>query len=241
LPAGTDIYITGGKSHESEIKLAKYLIKTLKTGDTFIDVGAHFGYFSLLASIMVDEEGCVISFEPSPKSYAILKKNAISKKNIIIHNHAVSDQKEIINFYEFPNRYSEYNSADVTQYEKLPWYKNNLPKCMQIETVILSEYIKTQNINPHIIKIDVEGSELKVIYGLKDYLNQSSPIIIMEFLSDGRINEPHKLAENFLRSIQYHSYIIRSDGEILKITDIAHYMAEKNCDSENIVFKRTNN
>ena len=40
LPASTDIYLTGGKSHESEIRLAKFMIHNLVKGDCFVDVGA---------------------------------------------------------------------------------------------------------------------------------------------------------------------------------------------------------
>lgn len=38
LPASTDIFLTGGKSHISEIRLAKYLIKNLHSDSTFISV-----------------------------------------------------------------------------------------------------------------------------------------------------------------------------------------------------------
>lgn len=241
LPAGTDIYLTGGKSHDSEIRLAKYLIKNLKEGDTFIDVGAHFGYFSLLAAKLVNSEGKVISFEPSPKTFNILKQNAVAKENMVILNNAVSDQHAEINFYEFPNRYSEYNSTDVTQYEHFSWFINNQPKCIKIETLILSEYFKSKKINPSIIKIDVEGSEFKVVKSLNDYLTKSSPVIIMEYLTDGRFNQQHILAERFLHSLGYSSFIITHEGEILNVPEIDSYMVAKNCDSENIVFIRTNN
>src|SRR5690606_22546374 len=36
LPASTDIYLTGGKSHDSEIRLARFMIQTLKPGDHFL-------------------------------------------------------------------------------------------------------------------------------------------------------------------------------------------------------------
>jgi len=62
LPSSTDIYLTGGKSHDSETRLAKFLIHELQTGDTFVDVGAHYGYFSLLAAKLVGDTGTVYSF-----------------------------------------------------------------------------------------------------------------------------------------------------------------------------------
>lgn len=44
LPASTDIYLTGGKSHDSEIRLARFLIQNLSGEEHFLDIGAHYGY-----------------------------------------------------------------------------------------------------------------------------------------------------------------------------------------------------
>ena len=75
LPASTDIYLTGGKSHSSEIRLAKFLINNLVAEDCFIDVGAHYGYFTLLAATLVKDKGQVLAFEASKNTFAILHKN----------------------------------------------------------------------------------------------------------------------------------------------------------------------
>ena len=65
LPAGTDLYLTGGKTHDSEIRLARLLLETLRPGDDFVDVGAHFGYFALLAAQLVGPTGRVRAYEAS--------------------------------------------------------------------------------------------------------------------------------------------------------------------------------
>ena len=75
LPAGTDIYLTGGKSHDSEIRLARLMIRQLQPGDTFWDIGAHYGFFSLLATRLVGEAGKVVSFEAAPSTYTVLAQN----------------------------------------------------------------------------------------------------------------------------------------------------------------------
>jgi FkbM family methyltransferase len=48
------------------------LASVLKPGDTFVDVGAHVGYFSVLAAALVGASGQVVSFEPEPGNYAQL-------------------------------------------------------------------------------------------------------------------------------------------------------------------------
>ena len=82
LPAGTDIYLTSGKAHDSEIRLSNYIINTLNENDTFVDVGAHFGFFSLLAGMIVGSQGKVIAFEGGIDTYQVLHKNINLKANI---------------------------------------------------------------------------------------------------------------------------------------------------------------
>ncbi|WP_116126017.1 FkbM family methyltransferase [Lewinella sp. IMCC34183] len=75
LPSGTDIYLTGGKTHDSELRLARYLVKTLRRGNSFLDVGAHYGYFSLLAARRFGGGGRVVALEASPTTFATLASN----------------------------------------------------------------------------------------------------------------------------------------------------------------------
>ncbi|MCU1235127.1 MAG: methyltransferase FkbM family [Candidatus Solibacter sp.] len=49
--------------------------QVLKSGMTFVDVGANWGYFSLLAACKVGTRGRVISLEPDPRMFATLAAN----------------------------------------------------------------------------------------------------------------------------------------------------------------------
>jgi len=59
--------------------LTRAIIEKLRPGDTFVDIGAHVGYYTILASLLVGAEGHVVAFEPTPRtapSHAIpLRKN----------------------------------------------------------------------------------------------------------------------------------------------------------------------
>lgn len=46
----------------------------IKEGDIVIDVGANIGYFTLLFSKLVGENGKVFAFEPESKNFELLKK-----------------------------------------------------------------------------------------------------------------------------------------------------------------------
>lgn len=152
LPASTDIFLTGGKSHSSEIRLAKFLILNLKESDVFFDIGAHYGYFSLLASALTGKSGMVFAFEPSPESYEILKENSKGYTQMNTYNYAVSDTESTLVFYQFPNLYSEYNSFDISQFIDQPWFDDNRPKNIHVQTVSIDSMVEKWNKIPHIIK-----------------------------------------------------------------------------------------
>lgn len=236
LPSSTDIYLIGGKSHDSEIRLAKFLINQLNSGDTFIDVGAHYGYFSLLASKLVGNSGNVFSFEASPTTYRIFEKNAKQTDNVFSHNLAVSDSNEHLKFYEFPNLYSEYNSLDIEQFKNEKWFSEYKPKEVNVKSIMLDDFFSDKKLNPKIIKIDVEGAELKVIKGFEKYLLDNTPLIVIEYLSDERGNTAHVEAEKLLDSLGFQPYIINSTGNLQHVKSIASFFKEKNLDSDNVVF-----
>jgi FkbM family methyltransferase len=236
LPSGTDIYLTGGKAHDSEIRLARFLIHNLKEGDTFVDIGAHFGYFSLLARCLVGKSGAIYSFEASPSTFKMLNKNIGNKNNIECYNLAVSDEVSELKFYEFPNLYSEYNTLEIQQFRDEKWFKNHPPQEIRVKSVTLEGFLANHELTPDIIKIDVEGAESKVINGLKKYLSKHSPLIILEYLSNGRGNLPHRQAEKSLSFFGYKSFAIEKNGKLKHIPKVAEYLNEKCLESDNIVF-----
>ena len=238
LPASTDIYLTGGKSHNSEIRLAKFIIKNLNSGDTFVDVGAHYGYFTLLAASILKEKGKVVSFEASENNYNILEKNTQNISNVEAINKAISDQKGTIEFYEFPNLYSEYNSINAEQFENEEWFQRFSPKKIMVETIPLSPFFKRNFLFPKLIKIDVEGAELKVISGLLDFLKTNTPIIIMEYLNPKRKNAEHQKAVALLARVHYKSYIIDNEGALKLCTDLDNHLESNDLESDNIVFMK---
>ena len=237
LPSSTDIYLTGGKSHQSEINLAKWLIQNLKTGNHFLDIGAHYGYFSLLALELVGNAGRVISFEPSCKGFDVLSMNAKNKEHFIVYHKAVCDKVDTISFYEFPNLFSEYNSMQIAQYENENWFRNSQPVKTTVETTTIDRIVN-DNFLPHIIKVDVEGAEFKVVNGGLSFLKINSPIFIMEYVTRSRDNREHRKALALLKEIGYSSFIIESNGALQPIDDVDYYLTVNNLESDNIVFKK---
>lgn len=236
LPAATDIYLTGGKTHSSEVRLARFLVQHLRSGDCFWDIGAHYGYFSLIAAQLVGAQGSVLSIEAAPKTYAVLMKNAGLKANIDTMNLAVAAESGSIKFYQFPNKYSEYNTLDISQYKHEEWLKQVDVEEVEIPALSLYElYVQTSKV-PNLIKIDVEGGEAAAIQGAKQLLEQFAPGIVMEYLEEARNNEAHKEAAQMLLEHGYNAMAIAESGSLLPLENIDAYLYTNGLDSDNIVF-----
>ncbi|XZF13675.1 FkbM family methyltransferase [Chitinophagaceae bacterium MMS25-I14] len=237
LPAATDIYLTGGKSHDSEIRLARFLVNNLNENDHFLDIGAHYGYFTLLAAKLTGPDGKICAFEPARASFEILKTNCSINTAITCVNKAVSDTNNDLVFYQFPNMYSEYNSMDVQQFEQEEWFKDNKPEKIVIPALNLDTIIREYSIVPKIIKIDVEGAEDKVIKGGAGFFTGSQKVyLVMEYLSSERGNDAHQVATRQLQSWGYNSFVISGAGDLEPVNDISSYLQQAKLESDNIVF-----
>lgn len=238
LPSATEIFLFGAKTHDSEIRLARFLMKNLKAGDIFCDVGAHFGYFSLLASRLVGKEGRVYAFEASQSTFGILKKNLAQFTNAIPLHRAASDEDKALVFNEFPPLFSEYNSLVLPEIKNAAWMKKNPAQRIEVAGVRLGGYFTKENISPKIIKVDVEGAEPEVLNGMLDYLRENAPLVVMEYLVSNSQNEAHRKAVAIAQAIGYQVLRIRKEGEMEPCSDVEAEMARLGLDSDNIVLMK---
>ena len=239
LPAATDIFLTGGKTHDSEIRLARFMIAHLSEGHVFVDVGAHFGYFTLLAATLVGKTGSVLSVEPSIGSHALLAENVQGYRNISIYHNAVSDKNETVTFFEFPVLYSEYNALDVEKFKDSDWIKKYNPTEQKVQAITIDDFVRENNIIPDMIKIDVEGAEVQAINGGSRTWQNMSPLVVVEYLDEGDTSSYTKAAEAMYNH-GYSSYMILSDGTLEHTDDVLRYIRKKGMTSENVVFKKDN-
>ena len=76
---------------DAEARLNKFLLRHLREGTVFFDIGACLGYYSLLASKLVGPAGRVYAFEPSPAVMPVLRRNLGGKANVSIEEKAFSE------------------------------------------------------------------------------------------------------------------------------------------------------
>lgn len=238
LPAGTDLYLSGAKTHSSEIRLARLLIRNLEPGMTFMDIGAHYGYFSLLAAKLVGDSGKVMAFDAARSNYEILAHNVQGQKNIRSFHQAVAANNGLLTFYEFPPKYSEYNTTDPDQFSGAEWFRNIEPVVHEIEAYSIDHLTDVHALRPDIIKIDVEGAEDKVILGGSRFFSGSAALIVMEYLAPERHNRPHREAVRLLLAHGYQCHRIDESGKLHPLPDPDRYLSDTRQDSDNLAFAR---
>ena len=240
LPAGADIYILGAKTHSSELSLSVYLCKYLRPGDYFIDAGAHFGFYSLLAAHLMEGKGKIKTIDASSQMHEVLKKNA-SHLPIVERIHAAlcAEEQEAILFTEYPIIYSEYNTLHPEQYQSESWNQKIKGKELRVEAKTLDKiyYAENQDTNASIfIKIDVEGAEFEVLKGattlLQDPERRSSIHLFLEYWAAERLTDQHRKALEFLQVLGYLPYLLDENGNYTLLENLNQIQ-----DSENILFR----
>ncbi len=237
LPAATDIYLTGGKTHDSEIRLARFLIQTFSDTKNrhFLDIGAHIGYFSALVSILLQNKGQVIAIEAARGTAELLEKNLKNLDNAMtIHAAATEKDGENLVFYEFPVLYSEYNSSHIQQFENERWFAKFKPEKVTVKGITVDSLVEKFDLKNPIIKIDAEGAEALVVAGTRQTLMEQSPIVIIEYLREK--NEGHQRAFELLVAAGYVSHTIDNQGLLRGVTDGKSYFETYDIDSDNFVF-----
>ncbi|AOX02603.1 methyltransferase [Moorena producens PAL-8-15-08-1] len=145
----------------------RVLEKTLKLGNTVFDIGAHAGFFTLLTSVLVGDQGKVFAFEPLPQNLGYLRKHLSinSITNATVMAAALSDRSGMASFRETSGSYQGGISSQGT---------------LQVKMVSLDQLIASGELPvPDCIKIDVEGHEKFVLLGAKSLLESAHPTIFL--------------------------------------------------------------
>ena len=235
LPAGTDLLLNHIKSHDSEIRLAKFMCRHIQSGDVVIDIGAHYGYYSLLAAAL-SVDGAVYSIEASSASFDVLKENVASYTSVYPLHRAAGEKQGKVVFYEYPGPYAEYNTTVEGAYEKQAWLKKIDQKITTVPVIMLDSLMADHGIQKAFIKIDVEGGEGAVLRGMSNSLNACDLTIAMEYLSNTSESGTHANAAEILASAGYQAHAIDRHGALQPVENIDKYLAENHLTSDNVVF-----
>lgn len=173
----------------------------LRESDTFVDVGANEGYFSVAAAKLVGPDGCVFAIEPQRRLGPIIHKNAQLNdlKNIFLVTSAVSSESGMATLHLSPNTNTGSTSLHKATRYALP------TEAVPVDT--LSGIFRSAEIRrADLMKMDIESYEYEAILGspdlFVDHLIQVLALELHPVILRQRGRDPREV-EHFLQSCGY--------------------------------------
>ena len=191
-----------GRLYESET--SNFLGSILAPGDTFIDIGAHVGYFSMLASGLVGEQGRVYSFEPEPRNYSHLLEHIElnSAGNVTPVHMAVGAAPHVAEFFVNADNDGGHALWEVGRH---PFNEQSRQRrdSRRVYVTSLDRFFGEQTLpSLKAIKIDAEGAEFAILVGARKLLmGHRVPFVIAEVNRFGL--DSMGASENHLRNVMY--------------------------------------
>jgi FkbM family methyltransferase len=182
LPRGwEDVYARGG--YEPDIAAA--LARLVEPGDTCVDAGAHYGYFTLLLAKVCGPSGHVYSFEAEADNARILRENVRANRLqslVTVERAAVAAQGGEVDLHAS-------GSGGSTEWTVLESFarRDDRPDpgrpAERTPAVRLDTYL-AEAPRVDVIKMDIEGAEAEVIPAISEFLERRRPALVLEFHRD---------------------------------------------------------
>ena len=172
-----------------------YSFRTTNTKPIIIDCGSNIGLAVRYWKTQFPESK-IICFEPDPEVFKALVANTKQLSKVEVHRLALSDK---VGEVEFTSNGKLSGSLNMSK---------NLPSSYKVKTELLSKYL--QDVKVEMLKIDIEGEELKVLKEIEPYLVNVSNIFV-EYHSF--INEKQSLSK-ILKLLEESNFRYYLDSEL---------------------------
>ena len=173
----------------------------LRPGDTFLDIGANVGFYSLVLSTL-NPLVRITSFEPNPRNFGLLQNNAMLNgyANIRCEPIALSDSEGTARLY--------LSKSDMSASLVPGFDEGGALAPVEVRTITLDAYLaKHPTKGRVVIKVDVEGHETAFFRGAARTLSEKRPDIITE------VTMPYDpVVMDFLKKLGYRFYPITDQG-----------------------------
>jgi FkbM family methyltransferase len=189
-----------------------FLLRYLRSEDSFLDIGANVGVCTLLAASKI-KSGFIYSFEVLPKNYARLQENLELNQldRVKTYEVAIADFTGEI-------------SLNLAEDDSMPFITPNASdKTITVSTDTLDNLLKEQPLdNLALAKIDIEGAEILALKGATSLLKQQRPYVWILEINDTVDNFGYQKQDvaNFLQNYGYRLYHYDADTNKLNAIGI---------------------
>ena len=179
----------------------------LSLGATFVDVGAHMGYFSLKAATAVGPSGRVIAIEPHPEMVRTLRDNIFASRatSVAVEPAACSDSETTLELFSA----ADSNSGTSSLSRKNASLYGSDGASYIVPAWPLDSIIERANVSRvDVLKIDVEGAELQVLKGAQETIARYHPVLLIE-LDDRLLESMGTSSAEIIGFLSDHGYSLR--------------------------------
>lgn len=203
----TKIFWLGWAGHEPET--ARLFYGLAASARTTLDIGAHVGYFSLLAA-HANPGGHVYAFEPLPRVFARLTDNVRLNgvQNVSCEPLAVGSPAGQTEFFHVKSGIPSSSSLSKRFMQSIV-PPDELTSTM-VDVVQVDDFVNAKGLSVELIKMDTETTEDDVFRGMIQTLARDRPRIFCEILDD----TVGQAIEQILRPLGYEFVLLSPTGEV---------------------------
>lgn len=213
-----------------EMWLTQFLARHVKLGMTVVDVGANFGYYTLLLGDAVGETGHVIAVEPNPDAAALLQETVrlnghATRTRVVPHAlGATAGHGWLYSPDGEPKNATLVDSKDLRG-----------GRTINVKTLTLDQIaLPCKKVN--LVKIDAEGGEIAIAAGMRQLIARDRPMITLEF-NPARYADPRSFLNEMLASYGT-ARELSLDGDLLPLDKIA-VLDQTNREDRILIFGQT--
>lgn len=203
--------------------------RVLQPGMYVADIGAHIGYYSLLAARAVGRKGRVLAFEAAPSNFELLQFNLAKnhcQQIVTAENVAITDCARPLELYLSNQNTGDHRIFPSNAQDDQLFNDGKTRASVNIRGIALDEYLAAYNITHiDVIKIDVQGAEWDAFQGMRRTLEQPHITMFMEFWPHGldMNGADAKALLQWLQDLNLQLLLIDREAEQLKPVDIIEF------------------
>jgi FkbM family methyltransferase len=186
--------------YESEIR---QLHRWVQPGDLVLDVGAHYGSYTLCLAGLVGAQGHVLAVEPAAHARSVLRRNTLINQlhqvQIVPAAAGAESARANLHLHDDRSRASLQPGGQQSDAES-------------VEVIRLDDLVPRAP-RVSLIKMDIEGYEAQALRGATEILTRDQPIVIFELLDIGSSGATHT-AWDLLRRHGYRMHRVTDEGEV---------------------------